>query len=205
MKLKKKVKVLLVIILIIILLVIGFFCYREYSKEDAIPAATVVNEIPEYGYVLKSDKSAEYKKMFQELQDILSQEEVDEEAYVEQISKMFLLDFYSLNNKVANTDVGGTDFVHSAALSDFLENAENTLYKYVENNMYDERDQELPEVDEITINSIENTSYTALDVTDDNAYQVTASWAYKKDLGYQNEATLTFVHEDKKLSLVELE
>ena len=184
MKLKKKVKIILVILLIILLVIVGYFCYQDYTKKETIPAATVVNEIPEYGYVLKSNKSEAYKKMF---------------------SEMFLLDFFSLNDKVANTDVGGTDFVHSEALDNFLEKAENTIYKYVENNLYNKRKQQLPEVNEVTIDSVETTSYAVGDVTDDNAYQVTATWTYKKDLGYQTEATLIFVHEGNKLSLVELE
>ena len=41
-------------------------------------------------------------------------------------------------------------------------------------------------------------------VTDDKAYQVTASWTYTSENDYQNKATFTFVHEDKKLSLVEM-
>ena len=205
MKKKKKVKIILVILLIILLVIVGYFCYQDYTKKETIPAATVVNEIPEYGYVLKSNKSEAYKKMFQELQNILDQDPVDEEAYVKKISEMFLLDFFSLNDKVANTDVGGTDFVHSEALDNFLEKAENTIYKYVENNLYNKRKQQLPEVNEVTIDSVETTSYAVGDVTDDNAYQVTATWTYKKDLGYQTEATLIFVHEGNKLSLVELE
>lgn len=206
MKLKKGVKRFLIILLILVVLAGGaFLVWKFYPKERAQEAATVVSEIPGYGYTLKSNKSAQYKEMFQELTDILSESPVDEEAYVEQISKMFILDFYTLSDKVANTDVGGVDFVHSAAKTNFLEKAEDTIYKYVESDIYGERDQKLPTVDEITVSSIDNVTYELSDSIDDNAYQVSLSWTYKEDMGYQNEAVLTFVHEGEKLSLVEME
>ncbi len=206
MKLKKGVKRFLIILLILVVLAGGaFLVWKFYPKERAQEAATVVSEIPGYGYTLKSNKSAQYKEMFQELTDILSESPVDEEAYVEQISKMFILDFYTLSDKVANTDVGGVDFVHSAAKTNFLEKAEDTIYKYVESDIYGERDQKLPTVDEITVSSIDNVTYELSDSVDDNAYQVNLSWTYKEDMGYQNEAVLTFVHEGEKLSLVEME
>ena len=206
MKLKKGVKRFLIILLILVVLAGGaFLVWKFYPKERAQEAATVVSEISGYGYTLKSNKSAQYKEMFQELTDILSESPVDEEAYVEQISKMFILDFYTLSDKVANTDVGGVDFVHSAAQTNFLEKAEDTIYKYVESDIYGERDQKLPTVDEITVSSIDNVTYELSDSVDDNAYQVNLSWTYKEDMGYQNEAVLTFVHEGEKLSLVEME
>lgn len=206
MKLKKGVKRFLIILLILVVLAGGaFLVWKFYPKERAQEAATVVSEISGYGYTLKSNKSEQYKEMFQELTDILNQSPVDEEAYVEQISKMFILDFYTLSDKVANTDVGGVDFVHSAAKTNFLEKAEDTIYKYVESDIYGERDQKLPTVDEITVSSIDTVTYELSDNVDDNAYQVSLSWTYKEDMGYQNEAVLTFVHEGEKLSLVEME
>ena len=66
--------------------------------------------------------------MFQELKDILSEDEVDEKAYLEQISKMFIMDFYTLDDKLANTDVGGIDFLHTNAKTNFLEKSEDTVY-----------------------------------------------------------------------------
>ena len=205
MKLKKKVKVILIIAIILIVTGLGFLAY-ESVKPKAVKTATVENEIEEYGYTLKSTRNDRYKEAFQELKDILSKKEVDEEAYVEQISKMFIMDFYTLNDKLANTDVGGIDFVHTDAKTNFLEKAEDTVYKYVENDIYGNRDQQLPEVTEVTVEKVENIEYTiGTDFTDDNAYQVEVSLKYKEDMDYPTKATLIFVHEDNKLSLVEME
>ena len=204
MKLKKKVKVMLVLSVILIATGVGFIAY-ESIKPKAIKKATVENEIKEYGYTLKSTRNDKYKEMFQELKDILSKKNVDEKAYLEQISKMFIMDFYTLNDKLANTDVGGIDFVHANAKTNFLEKSEDTVYKYVENDIYGNRDQKLPEVTDVTIESTENIEYTiGTDFTDDNAYQVEVSLKYKEDMDYPTKATLIFVHEDNKLSLVEV-
>ena len=205
MKLKKKVKVILVIAIIMIIAGLGFIAY-ESIKPKSVRTATVENEIEEYGYTLKSTRNAKYKEMFQELKDILSEDPVDEDAYLEQISKMFILDFYALDDKLANTDVGGIDFVHTDAKTNFLEKAEDTVYKYVESDIYGNRDQTLPEVTDVTIDNIETIEYTiGTDFTDENAYQVEVSLTYKEDMDYPTKATLIFVHEDNKLSLVEVE
>ena len=205
MKLKKKVKVILILAIILIVTGVGFLAY-ESIKPKNVKTATVENEIPEYGYTLKSTRNDRYKKMFQELKDILSEDEVDEKAYLEQISKMFIMDFYTLNDKLANTDVGGVDFIHTNAKTNFLEKSEDTVYKYVENDIYGNRDQELPEVTEVTVENIESIEYTiGTDFTDDNAYKIEVSIKYKEDMDYPTKATLIFVHEDNKLSLVEVE
>lgn len=205
MKLKKKVKVILIIAIILISTGLGFIAY-ESIKPKAVKTATVENEIKEYSYTLKSTRNDRYKEMFQELKDILEADEVDEKAYLEQISKMFIMDFYTLNDKLANTDVGGIDFVHTNAKTNFLEKSEDTVYKYVESDIYGNREQQLPEVTEVTVDNIENIEYTiGTDFTDDSAYQVEVSIKYKEDMDYPTKATLTFVHEDNKLSLVEVE
>ena len=116
------------------------------------------------------------------------------------------MDFYTLDDKLANTDVGGIDFVHTNAKTNFLEKSEDTVYKFVKNDIYGNRNQDLPEVTDITVDNIDSIEYTiGTDFTDDSAYQVEVSIKYKEDMNYPTKATLTFVHEDNKLSLVEVE
>ena len=119
---------------------------------------------------------------------------------------MFIVDFYSLNDRTAKTDVGGVDFVHPDILSNFLENAEDTYYKYIESNVYGIRTQKLPTVNTVTVDSVETMKYDYSGKSDENAYVVKVSWTYKEEgfSDYQQSATLVFVHEDKKLCLVEL-
>ncbi len=207
MKLKKKPKrILIIIIVIAALAAIGFVGYNIFFGQPEVQKAKVIKTIDKYGYTLKDNKTKRYQDMFEELDKILSKDSVDEEEYVRQITEMFIYDFYSLNDKSSQTDVGGTDFVYSLSLENFLENAQDTYYKYVESNIYDDRNQQLPVVDEITIDSVEQVPFAYGETTDEEAYEVQVSWTYTDDAfdDYQQEATLTFIHEDIKLSLAEL-
>lgn len=208
MKLKKKPKKILITILILVCVgAIAFIGYRTFFSKPEVQEAKVLKKIEKYGYTLKDNKSKRYQEMFEELDKILKEDPVNEEDYVKKIAEMFIYDFYTLNDKTAKTDVGGTDFVYSTSLANFLENAENTYYKYVESDIYNQRKQKLPTVDEITIDSVEKTEFAYGETSDEEAYQVKVSWTYTDSdfAKYQNEATLTFVHEDIKLSLAELE
>lgn len=206
MKLKKGVKKILIILLLVIIgsLLIYYLVFYNHKSAKKIK---ILTSIKEYGYELKDNKSAEYKKLFYQLEKELKKDPVKEEEYVKIISKMFILDYYSLEEKLAKTDVGGSDFVHSKARKDFFEKSEDTMYKYVESNLYGGRNQKLPTVKEVTVKNVEQTPFIYGDSTDENAYKVEVEWTYtdtSTSSGYQTEGTLVFVHEDQKLSLVEL-
>ena len=206
MKLKKTVKIILWIIIIAIIALIGVYIYKKQFTKEEIKEIKVINEINKYGYELKENKSSKYKEMFKELKEILNKEPIEEEAYVKKIAEMFVYDFYSLNDKNAKTDIGGLEFVYGEILENFLQNAQNTYYKYVESNIYNNRKQSLPVVSNITIDSVEQKPFAYGDKTDENAYYVKASWSYTNNQfsSYQKEAILVFIHDDAKLSLVEL-
>lgn len=208
MKLKKKVKRNILVVLILVALCIIIFGVQKLinSNDKTTKEVKIVNTIEKYGYNLKDSKSKKYKDMFKKLKEILEKDEVNEEEYVKQISKMFIYDFYTLNDKSAKTDVGGVEFVYQSFQTNFLTNAESTYYKYVENNIYKQRNQKLPTVSKITVDKVEKISYEYEDKTDDDAYQVEVNWSYTSDeySDYQTKATLIFVHEGNKLSLVEL-
>lgn len=205
MKLKKKVKILLVLIILVFLIGFLLFVYKKHFKSNTNIVKTV-DYIEKYNYKLNDNKTSTYKKMFKELKDILSKEMVNEEDYVKQISKMFIYDFYTLDKKLVKTDVGGREFVNDLVLENFLLNAENTYYKYVENDIYKTREQELPEVFEITIDSIVKEAFSYNGIKDDNAYKVVVKWNYTKDKykDYQKYATLYWIKNKNKFELVEL-
>ncbi len=206
MKLKKKFKIILIVLLIIVVGVLAFLGYKKFFGTPTVKEAKVLNTIKEYDYVLKDNKSKKYQSLFKELAEILEEKEVDYEKYASKLAEMFIVDFYSLDDKTAKTDVGGVDIVHPTALNNFLENAENTYYKYVESNIYNNRTQSLPEVDTVTVESVEQTTFTYGETIDEEAYSVKVTWTYTDESfsEYQKEATLIFVHDGKKLYLVEL-
>ena len=207
MKLKKKVKRLLLLIIIVGLGLGGYYVYKNIGKKEEVKEIKVINKIDKYGYQLKENKPSKYKNFFEELKEILNEENVNEEDYVKKISEMFIYDFYSLSDKTAKTDIGGTDFVYNEILENFLQNAQDTYYKYVESNVYNNRKQSLPTVSNITIEKVENTKFEYNNKYDDKAYEVDISWDYTDNQfsSYQKKATLVFIHDGEKLSLVELQ
>ena len=207
MKLKKKVKRLLLLIIIVGLCLGGYYVYKNIGKKEEVKEIKVINKIDKYGYQLKENKPSKYKNLFEELKEILNEENVNEENYVKKISEMFIYDFYSLSDKTAKTDIGGTDFVYNEILENFLQNAQDTYYKYVESNVYNNRKQSLPTVSNITIDKVENTKFEYNNKYDDKAYEVDISWDYTDNQfsSYQKKATLVFIHDGDKLSLVELQ
>ena len=206
-KLKKKVKRRLIIFIVLISLsLIGIGILSLNSMKPAVGEVKVVSKIPGYGYNLKDNKSKLYKKYFNELKKVLTKKKVNEKEYAKVLTKLFVTDFYSLGDHVAKTDIGGVDFVHEDGVKDFTTNAEDTYYKYVESNIYKNRNQELPIISNVKIESVEQTAYTYNDETDEEAYEVKASWEYKSKGvadGYQDEGTFIFIHDGKKLVLVE--
>lgn len=220
MKKKNKTKkILITLIVIVVLAIIGILLYSYFSGDDGQEVKTI-KSIPEYGYELKENETQLYKDEFENLDDILSKKEVDYEAYAKQIAKLFIIDFYTLDNKLSKNDIGGTDFIKESMRDNFIEEARSTFYRYLEVKS-DTRTQDLPEVSEITEVEIEDTTFVIKDTTTTtttsrrktttqsgttvDAYKVTISWEYKEDFGYETEANMIIVKEDNKLYIVEMD
>lgn len=214
---KKSKKILITLIIIVILSIIGILLYNYFSKDEPKEVKTI-KSIPEYGYELKENETKLYKDEFDNLDKILAKKEVDYEEYAKQIAKLFIIDFYTLDNKLSKNDIGGTDFIKDDMKDNFIEEARSTFYKYLEVNSSD-RNQELPIVSEIKDVEIENTTFVIKDSktttsktktttskgTQVDAYKVTISWDYKEDYGYEKEANMIIIKEDKKLYIVEMD
>lgn len=201
MKKKKKKSYLKFFLLLFAILLIGFFSYQNFFKKDVIQ---VVSEIDDYSYFLENNETKIYKKYYKELEKELGDKKVNEENYAKLITKLFLIDFYTLSNKVTNQDIGGIQFLYDDIQDNFKLKATDTLYKYVKSDIYGNRSQELPMVKDVEIESIENIDYSYLDEEDKNAFEVKAKIIYKKDLGYDVEKILVIIHDDIKLSIVEI-
>ena len=201
MKKKKKKSYLKFFLLLFAILLIGFFSYQNFFKKNVIQ---VVSEIDDYSYFLENNETKIYKKYYKELEKELGDKKVNEENYAKLITKLFLIDFYTLSNKVTNQDIGGIQFLYDDIQDNFKLKATDTLYKYVKSDIYGNRSQELPMVKDVEIESIENIDYSYLDEEDKNAFEVKAKIIYKKDLGYDVEKILVIIHDDIKLSIVEI-
>lgn len=195
-----------VVIIIILLALVGggIWLFIGNNTTKKVVKVKVLDSIEGYNYKLHDNDTKLYKECFSELKEVLESSSIDEEKYVTLLSKMFVLDFFTLDNKVTNDDVGGVDFVHKDAVDNFKLKAKDTLYKYVESNVYGDRKQELPVVSKITDVKVEKMTVSFKDINDSKAYKVRVNFDYEKDLGYTKEKTLIFVHEDKVLSLIEM-
>lgn len=203
MKLKKGVKRFLIVLLIILLLaVILWFVFGRGEKKQEVQTATVVETLDDYGYSLRSDATSLQKSLFEELKQVLNAEPINEEEYAKIVARSFLADFYTLDNKVTNNDVGGAQYFYSAVRDNFILNAQDTIYKHIESDLYGDREQELPVVTAVDVVSVNQTSYSYGDTTDDTAYQVEVTITYQTDLGYDTNRTITVMHEENRLAIV---
>lgn len=206
MKLKKKAKLTIIgVALILIIALAAVIAINFMPKKEKVKEVKVLKSIEEYGYELKDNKTKKYKELFKQLEDILREDEVNQEEYAKKVAEMFVYDFYSLEDKVAKTDVGGVDFVHPDALDNFLLNAEDTYYKYIESNIYGERKQDLPAVDTITVESITPTEF-AYNKAKHEGYEVKVNWTYtnEKFSSYQKSAVVVLIKKDIKYYVVEI-
>ena len=179
------------------------FIYNLNDKDSN--EIMVVSKIDDYNYVLDSNETRVYKKYFKDLEKLLKSDRIDEKEYASLVSKLFVIDFYTLNNKLTNQDVGGLQFINSNIKDNFYSKAVNTIYKYVKSNIYGERYQNLPEVKDVEIEDIKSIKFDQENINDNIAYEVFCNISYKKDLGYSKRIIIRLVHEDNKLTIIEIE
>ena len=192
-------------LLVFLCVIFGLIIYFGiFNNKKLATHPKKVDTIEGYNYSLYDTSTKVYENVFKELSKELTKASVDEKKYAELLAQLFIIDFYTLDNKLTNLNIGGVEFVHSDIVNNFKEKANATIYKYVQSNIYGDRKQKLPEVKKVEILNTEQKTYKYNDSMDKHAFYVSASWEYDKDLGYEDSKTLIFVHEDNKLSLVEM-
>lgn len=202
-KRKNKSDVLTIVVFVIIgVILFGFLGYRVYNDFFNKPdAKKELDSIGLYGYSLHDRDSKTYKDTFKELSDALNSENIDYKNYATLASKLFIMDLFTLDNKLGSTDIGGLQFIHKDLKENFKENMGNTIYKYVEINIDGKRTQELPVVKDVTVSDVKETTYKYNNKNYD-AYIVSTNWEYEKDLGYQSSMKITFIKDKNILYIV---
>lgn len=201
---KKKYKRLIILFVVVALLAIGcFLIFKMLKKDDVQENVNVVDSISEYGYNLDDRDTELMKNIYEELKDVLLADTIDYEKYADTLARLFVIDLFTMNNKINKYDVGGTEYVYPDAIENFKLNVEDTIYKHMENNSSGKRKQNLPEVSSIDVLSTEVGEYTIGDTDTFDAYIVDLAWEYASDLGYDDNATVTLVKMEDKLYVVE--
>ena len=210
MIMNKKIKKILIVILILVALISFFIIYKNLNgngkKKATQDEAKEVDNIQtkEFDYKLYDNKSELYQELFAKLKEELLKDEVNDQEYAKIISELFVVDFYSLSDKKTSTDVGGLDFIYENIKENFVLKATDTIYKYIQSNVYGDRKQELPTIKTVEVTSITPTPVTIDDITDENGYSVSLSITYEKDMGYPKEVSLKLIHIEKKVYIVEV-
>ena len=197
-----KKKVILFILIIIMVYAVGGFVYIKLNPKEEATEVQEIDNIKNFEYSLKSNANELYKKEFEVLKTNLTSKEINDEEYAMSIAKLFIIDLYSLNSKINKYDVGGSDFVYPSSLDNYKLNVQNTIYKYLEDNTYNNRTQKLPDVVSITINKQEKTNYKIRD-NSFNGYKVNLEWTYNIDLGYENKGEVILIKENDKYYVAE--
>ena len=152
--------------------------------------------------MLYEDDLKIYEDEFKKLKTNLESNEIDYLEYAYSISKMFIIDLYSLDNKLNKYDVGGLEFIYPDARDNYRLNVENTLYKYLKDNSDGDRKQELPLVKNVEVLEDDIVEFTIGEDKYD-AYKINLTIEYEKDLKYDDSAELIIVKQDKYLYIVE--
>lgn len=189
-KIKKIIRIIMLVVVALIAIYAIFVAIpSKKNKDEGIE--NINNK-----YILYKRDSNLYKENFEKLRTILETSPVDNKEYAETIVKLFVIDFYTLDNKDENTDIGGLQYVHSNLKDNLVLNASSTMYKYIKTT------KELPRVKSITSVDTKETTYKISD-KDYSAYAITINWEYDKDLGYEKQGTFIVVNDNGDLSIVE--
>lgn len=194
-----KINKLFVLIGIILFSLLFINLYKDFIKDNSYNKE--VSSINGYDYTLNSSDTKVYKDKFNELNNILSSTSINNKEYAKKIAELFLIDVFTLDNKITSTDIGGLEFIHNDLKEDFKMNMGLTLYKNIESNLDGKRNQKLPAVKNVIVDNLFETKYI-YNGKEYDSYLVNASIEYEKDMDYQNKIKLTLINDNNKIYVV---
>ena len=197
----KKFLIIALIILILGLVSAVILYFKPFKKNSEKIEVLSVDRIKNFNYELEDRDTELFKKEYEELKNVLSNEEVNYAKYSESLAKLYIIDLYTIRNKRNMYDVGGLEYVYPSIKDNFELKVKDTLYKYIENDNGD-RKQKLPKVSTIRIDEITEDSVIYQDKTLPS-FNVKLSWDYDEDLGYDKNAELILVKEENKIYVLE--
>ena len=190
----------LMIIILTILISIGLY-FLLFSKSTGGLLVRSKDKTVKFDYTLDKDNTNLMKENFKELKDILANDNINYEDYAKTLAKLFIIDLYTIDNKKSMYDVGSLEYVYDK--ENFKTRCQNTLYKGL-NDKSTRKNNEYPIVESINIDSFENGEFPYND-NKYESYEITLSWDYKKDLGYDKKGKVTIIKIEDKLYVVSYE
>lgn len=198
---RKRFKISLIIIVILIILGSVTLISFKFRTNDNNVISKQIDKIDNYNYVLEERDSILMQNVFKDLKKTLENNEINYEDYATYLSELFIIDLFTINNKINKYDVGGVEYVLDDIKDNYSLNVQDTIYKYIVDNSKRSEEDVYSVVSSITKESLENTKYTYKDL-EYEAYKVTLNWEYEKDLGYHTKGEVILIKKDNKLYVV---
>lgn len=200
---KKKYKYPLLLLILVIIVIVGLILFKLFFAKDEVKNnVKVIDSIVDFSYTLDERDTKLMKDTYEELKNILKEREIDYDEYAKVLAKLFVIDLFTMDNKINKYDVACLEYVYPDNLENFKTNVEDTIYKLMEDNTYGKRTEKLSIVNNVEITN-EKESTFKINEEEIPSYVVTLNWTYDKDLGYDKNATITMIKKDKKLYVVE--
>lgn len=190
-KRRRKIFLLVIIFLIIISVILYYLVFYKNPTEKK-----TIDEIANVGYKLEDRDTKLMKDTFSELKTVLQKDEIDFDKYAILLSKLFIIDLYTIDNKIDSYDIGGLEYVYPDDANEYKAHVKNTLYNYI--GSIENRTEKMPEVKKITSEIVSKGEFK-YGYTEYESYTLKLSWEYVKDLGYDENGYVTLIKSDDKL------
>lgn len=200
---KKKYKYPLLLLILVIVVIVELILFKLFFAKDEVKNnVKVIDSIVDFSYTLDERDTKLMKDTYEELKNILKEREIDYDEYAKVLAKLFVIDLFTMDNKINKYDVACLEYVYPDNLENFKTNVEDTIYKLMEDNTYGKRTEKLSIVNNVEITNEEESTFK-INEEEVPSYVVTLNWTYDKDLGYDKNAKITMIRKDKKLYVVE--
>lgn len=186
------VSIILIILMVLIYINIKPYLNRGKAKQN-------INSIKNYPYLVYKSDTKLFKTKYKELKKTLEASSIDDKEYARLIGELFVIDFYTLDNKEGRFDVGGLQFVHKDIRDNFKQKAEDTIYKFLTT----EKNKKINTVKDVLTESITKEKINFKGSTDFNGYKMIISIKNSDDT-YQNKVKLELVHDGNFIEVIKV-
>lgn len=195
-------------VIIVVISLIGVSSYfLLVPKNDEKPQEEIkknAKSIEGYGITVDDLDTNIYKEEFELLRKNLTSDNINYDDYAESVAKLFIIDLYTIKNKINKYDVGGTEFVLPEGKDNYITNVSDTIYKYVEDNTNGSRTQKLPVVSGVTITDTEESTFEIeSEKKKYDSYVFNIEIEYTNDYGYDKKAEVIVINKDNFMYVVE--
>lgn len=170
------------VLLLALILVGGCSQKPEPLEEDPQvnePVEEVVELVGNEIYVSPENPSNAYALAFNELSQAIVDK--DHQAIAQSVVKCFAFDFYSLQGKSDENDVGGLTYLPDDRSEEFKSYATTHYYKHISDIVNEYGETSLPQVKSVVIDDTVEKSFTYQE-NSYSGYEISATLAYEKTM-----------------------